>query len=358
MSPENQNAGNVADHIPSADPLALLESLPAGDPLLAEESEDDTSTVEITSSPSSSGGHDTGITAGYARILSGVRFGLYYCLVSAGVFAVLQVATNFVAYSELAMNFMDPSRYEASGQHLTHQIAQAQVAVLSTDINSTSTGSTARSKILERRLETAALDDRSLDVLSAIRETNPYSPVGMKTTEVSSLDIDIVPYENRIIIPRIGKNIPIVDIDANSGVDFNNLENIFMKELERGVVRYPGTAQPGQTGNAFIFGHSSNYPWLPGEYNQVFAMLDKLVFGDEIIVYYHQKKYVYVVREKQVVKPGNVKSLERDDTKAELSLMTCWPLGTSLNRLLVFAELQSDSPASAIAIPADHDTDQ
>jgi sortase A len=70
-------------------------------------------------------------------------------------------------------------------------------------------------------------------------------------------------------------------------------------------------------------------------------MLDNLVTGDEIIVYYNQKKYTYVINEKKVIKPGNLKILERDPTKKELSLMTCWPIGTSLNRLITFAELKS-----------------
>ena len=47
------------------------------------------------------------------------------------------------------------------------------------------------------------------------------------------------------------------------------------------------------------------------------------------------------MKEKTVVKPGNVKALQsRDPNKKELSLMTCWPIGTNLNRLIVFAELQ------------------
>lgn len=68
--------------------------------------------------------------------------------------------------------------------------------------------------------------------------------------------------------------------------------------------------------------------------------MDQLSFGDEIIVYYNQKKFTYIIREKKIVKPGNVKVLERDETKKEISLMTCWPIGTTINRLIVFAELQ------------------
>lgn len=106
-------------------------------------------------------------------------------------------------------------------------------------------------------------------------------------------------------------------------------------------MRYPGTARPGEVGNAFIFGHSSNYPWVKSDYNDIFALLDNLELGDEIIIFYNQKKYVYKVVDHATVKPGDVQALEsRDQTKKELSLMTCWPVGTTLERLIVFAELQ------------------
>lgn len=96
-------------------------------------------------------------------------------------------------------------------------------------------------------------------------------------------------------------------------------------------------------GNAFIFGHSSNYPWVKSDYNDIFALLDNLETGDEIIVYYNQKKYTYLVTDRAVVKPGDVKTLEsRDPNKKELSLMTCWPIGTTLERLIIFAELQEN----------------
>jgi hypothetical protein len=58
------------------------------------------------------------------------------------------------------------------------------------------------------------------------------------------VDFNVTPYENRIIIPKIGKNIPLVDVNISPDIDFDHMENIFMQELENGVVRYPGTAMP------------------------------------------------------------------------------------------------------------------
>jgi LPXTG-site transpeptidase (sortase) family protein len=50
------------------------------------------------------------------------------------------------------------------------------------------------------------------------------------------------------------------------------------------------------------------------------------------------------VTERAVVKPGDVKTLNsRDPGKKELSLMTCWPIGTTLERIIIFAELEEAS---------------
>lgn len=57
---------------------------------------------------------------------------------------------------------------------------------------------------------------------------------------------------------------------------------------------------------------------------------------------------MYVVREKNIVKPGHVSSLGETPNKKQLTLMTCWPLGTTLNRLLVITELRSDTPVKAL----------
>lgn len=155
-----------------------------------------------------------------------------------------------------------------------------------------------------------------------------------------SANFAVTPYENRIIIPKIGKNIPLVDVEHDVNAKYSEMHNIFMEELKKGVVRYPGTARPGEVGNTFIFGHSSNYPWIASEYNDVFALVDTLENGDEIIVYYDQKKFVYRITDRAIVEPGDTDVLSaRDPSKKEISLMTCWPVGTALERYIIFGEL-------------------
>lgn len=187
------------------------------------------------------------------------------------------------------------------------------------------------------------ITERIADIAPWLVYSRTYSPDNLlaNINHVPTARFDIVPYENRIIIPKIGKNIPLIDVDHDIGAGYWEMHEIFMEELKKWVVRYPWTALPGEVGNAFVFGHSSNYPWIKSEYNDVFALLDNLETGDEIIVYYNQKKYTYNVTDRAKVKPGDVKALEsRDPNKKELSLMTCWPVGTVLERLLIFAELK------------------
>ena len=154
-----------------------------------------------------------------------------------------------------------------------------------------------------------------------------------------NISIEIVPYENRVIIPKIGKNIPIVEVKVKTVQNVKELEDIFMEELSYWVVRYPWSSRPWEVWNSFIFWHSSNFPWIKWDYNDVFALLDNVVFWDEIITYYNQKKYIYKVKEKKIIKPGNISVLKRKNTASEITLMTCWPVGTTLNRMIVIWEL-------------------
>ncbi len=270
-----------------------------------------------------------------SAIRNGLSFLVRYVAVSSAVFAALLVVMNFSAYSTFVWNWISPESASANSVAFAEGMEKSKITANAEENGEEADAeATAEAEDLKKRLE-----DSNITVRENILSPKKLVPAKPQI----NVDFDIVPYENRIIVPKIGKNIPLVDVELTKNVDFDHMENIFMKELEKGVIRYPGTARPGENGNAFIFGHSSNFPWMPGEYNQVFALIDKLTYGDEIIVYYNQKKYVYVIREKKIVKPGDVKVLNRNPENKELSLMTCWPLGTTLKRMIVFAELQEPS---------------
>ena len=165
-------------------------------------------------------------------------------------------------------------------------------------------------------------------------------PVTQKQ-EFPSLSLEVTSPDNRIIIPSINKNIPIVEIASEDiiGSDWTNLNNQILEGLKSGVVRYPGTAKPGEEGNVFITGHSSYYLWDDGQYKDVFALLSEVNVDDQIIIYYDQQKYVYKITEKKEVEPAEVNVLEQPVGEERLTLMTCTPVGTNLKRLILIGEI-------------------
>lgn len=195
----------------------------------------------------------------------------------------------------------------------------------------------ARGQVQETPLAQLAEDHKAEPVQKLlVVERTPTS----QKAQIPELTLAVTPPDNRLILPKIGKNIPLIDSDPERliGADWKSLEKTFQDDLQNGVIRYPGTAVPGKEGNVFITGHSSYYPWAPGDYKSVFARLKDLEVGDDIIVYYNQKKHHYIVREKKEVKADDVSVLAQEPGRRLLTLMTCSPVGTNIRRLVVVAE--------------------
>lgn len=119
-------------------------------------------------------------------------------------------------------------------------------------------------------------------------------------------------------------------------VDGSN-QSKYLKALESGVAHFLGTAYPGQKGNSFIFGHSEYYWNKPGAFKRVFRHLDKLEIGDKIIIKSDKNEYRYKVKEKKIVSPKDTAIIAQTEDY-RLTLMTCWPPGTTSKRLVVIAK--------------------
>lgn len=261
------------------------------------------------------------------RWLRNIRSMIHFVLLTSLLFVILLLLSNWSAYSAFARAMLAPDQLEQEQQAMEGGLANTEIK---SHTNARDAREERRKKVLQRQMEKS---QGNTPELGASYFDQDISRV--------SLSVNIAPYEDRIIIPKIGKNIPLVNVEHHDADSSNEWHKIFMKELENGIIKYPGSADPGESGNSFIFGHSSNYPWAKGNYNDVFALLNELDAGDEIIVFFKQKKFVYVVKEKIIVKPGHVSSLAGDENMKRMTLMTCWPLGTTLNRLLVVTELKS-----------------
>jgi len=134
-----------------------------------------------------------------------------------------------------------------------------------------------------------------------------------------------------IVVPKIGANARII-----SNVDASD-EKIYLDALNKGVAQVMGTAFPGEGRHIFLFAHSTDYFWNVGTYNAIFYLLNKLEPKDEVNLFYKGQRYVYKVVDKKIVDPSQVEYLTRKTNREFLTLQTCWPTGTTLKRLLVFA---------------------
>ena len=249
-----------------------------------------------------------------SRLLSSTIFMAKYIATSTWIFLVLLLWTNYTSYYNIAKSYVMKEQVEQTKNWLINSVEAA--------------------KISNTEEETKNLDtDENEEALSAKRYKKELD------SQDINLDIDITTLENRIIIPKMGRNIPLLDIKNRNISWQNELEDIFMKELENWVIRYPGSAKPGEEGLTFIFWHSSNFPWLKWDYNSIFATLDRVMIWDEVIIYYNQKKYTFKIKERTIIKPGDVNILKRNKNKSEVAIMTCWPIGTTLNRFVIIGEL-------------------
>lgn len=260
----------------------------------------------------------------------------HFILLTSILFSILLLVSNWSAYTTFARAVLSPGELIKTQKSIEGSLDQTQVMNSAPDETRTNTA---------RQLRQQKIIKRQLTQKQVTTENIGLSYFDQDIADVS-LSLEITPYEDRIVIPKIGKNIPLINVEHFDATNSQEWNKVFMKELENGIIKYPWSADPGSEWNSFIFGHSSNYPWVKWSYNDVFALLNELETDDEIIVFFKQKKYVYVVREKNIVKPGHVSSLSETPNKKQLTLMTCWPLGTTLNRLLVITELKSTTPAT------------
>jgi len=134
-----------------------------------------------------------------------------------------------------------------------------------------------------------------------------------------------------IEIPKINAYAPII-----ANVDPWVKEN-YADALTKGVAQAKGFADFGQKGTIFLFAHSSLPPWQITRANTAFLRLGDLKLGDEIIVKKFEKTYLYKVVDKKKIWPDEVNTITHE-VEDQIILQTCTPLGTDLQRLLVYAK--------------------
>ncbi|MDB5182712.1 MAG: class sortase [Candidatus Saccharibacteria bacterium] len=151
----------------------------------------------------------------------------------------------------------------------------------------------------------------------------------------------------QVIIPKINVQAPVVyDVPT---INENDVES----GLERGIVHYVTTSNPGEQGNSVFFGHSSSNILNRGKYKFAFVLLSWLNEGDTFYLQKGGVRYVYKVFEKKIVPPSDVSVLNPVDGHiSTATLITCDPPGTNVNRLIIVGDQISPDPGGNAASTA------
>ncbi|MBR3319509.1 class E sortase [Candidatus Saccharibacteria bacterium] len=173
------------------------------------------------------------------------------------------------------------------------------------------------------------------------------SPGDAPAEEITAVDPTVtltkVSPDPRLIIPKLN-----VDVPLNFGVSLDGV----MDAMNRGVAHYRisgASAYPGEVGNFVVMGHSAGDIYSGNQYKFIFSGLERLEAGDIMYVHYNSVRYTYKMVGSEIIWPTEVSKLIIDTDKPIMTLVTCWPLGTSRQRLLIHADQISPSTENAIA---------
>ena len=150
---------------------------------------------------------------------------------------------------------------------------------------------------------------------------------------------NLLPPTNRIVIPSINLDVPLVESRIQNSKDFS--ETAFDADLENGVVKYPTTPNPWEWGNSFFFGHTSQEYWKKNPYGTVFRNIPQLKPWETIQIVRDGVLYEYKVVDTVIVKPKDVSDSYMNFWSADkeyITLMWCYPIWRADKRMMVFAE--------------------
>ncbi|OGF28642.1 hypothetical protein A2331_04305 [Candidatus Falkowbacteria bacterium RIFOXYB2_FULL_34_18] len=131
---------------------------------------------------------------------------------------------------------------------------------------------------------------------------------------------------NRVIIPKIGVNAPIVESES---AEYG---------LSRGAWRLPESSTPDKGGNTIVTGHRFKY--LP-PHNLTFYLFHKLEKGDKISIIWNKEKLFYKIREIKIVEANDLSILNPTEEPI-ITLFTCHPIYSTKQRLVVIGELMKE----------------
>ncbi len=117
------------------------------------------------------------------------------------------------------------------------------------------------------------------------------------------------------------------------GLTHRIFEGISLRTIDQGPSHWPGTAMPGQVGNAVFAGHRVTH-------SHPFRNIDQLVVDDEVIFTVNGARSTYVVSGSEVVTPKALGIVNQSPTPTA-TLFACHPPGSAKFRYVVHLSLRA-----------------
>jgi len=172
------------------------------------------------------------------------------------------------------------------------------------------------------------------------------SPGDNSTNSITAIDptLTIATHDSPyLMIPKLNVEVPVVFGSATDVASMN-------VAMGNGVANFSvkgASAKPGEIGNFVISGHSAGNVYQNTNYKFIFSGLPRMTEGDLIYMDYNGTRYVYKMIGHTIVDPSDVNSLVRiandNPGKPLITLLTCYPLGTSRQRYIIYGEQISPS---------------
>lgn len=225
------------------------------------------------------------------------------------VFFVVVTLTYGVLY---AMDIYPEPPSEATDTSPTEQLVSAD-AVSDDAVRDTPTSTTTSAPA-------PAVTRNNADV--ARSSDTAAAPDAVAATAAEPLEIEF---------STLGRTVPVKNPTSRAIADLD-------AALLEGAVRHPDSADFAEPGNMFILGHSSYLPNVINQNFQAFNGIQKLEWGDTIILRSAEREYryrvdrVYEALASEVIVPNS-------RGKAKLTLATCDSFGSKDDRYIVEATL-------------------
>ena len=144
-----------------------------------------------------------------------------------------------------------------------------------------------------------------------------------------------------ISIPSIGVRAPVLLPDRRywDAKKWDLLEEQMQIALLNGTAAYPHSVRPGYLGSLIITGHSSPPDERAKEspYGRIFSRLPELKHDDKITIAWQGNVMTYRVVRISIVEPTDTEILAQGGDRPYLKLITCYPIGTTKQRIVITA---------------------